>query len=69
MGTAGLKFFNLRYEFLSSFKASLYPTKYPILVFIHGGGYTNGFSWSYIADNLAQRGIIVALVQYRMGGK
>ena len=50
-------------------KASLYPTKYPILVWIHGGGYTNGFSSSYVADNLAARGIIVVSIQYRLGGK
>ena len=44
-------------------------TKLPVLVWIHGGGYTNGATSLplYAGDKLAARGLIVVTVAYRLG--
>ena len=41
----------------------------PVLVWIHGGGYTNGSASMplYWGDALARRGIVVVTVAYRLG--
>ena len=41
----------------------------PVLVWIHGGGYTNGSASMplYWGDQLAQKGIIVVTIAYRLG--
>ena len=41
----------------------------PVMVWIHGGGYTNGSASMplYWGDRLAQRGVIVVTVAYRLG--
>jgi para-nitrobenzyl esterase len=41
----------------------------PVLVWIHGGGYTNGSASMplYWGDRLAQKGIIVVTIAYRLG--
>jgi len=41
----------------------------PVMVWIHGGGYTNGSASMplYWGDNLARRGIVVVTIAYRLG--
>lgn len=41
----------------------------PILVFIHGGGFMTGYASEeeFNASNLAAQGVIVVLLQYRLG--
>jgi para-nitrobenzyl esterase len=41
----------------------------PVLVWIHGGGYTNGSASMplYWGDKLAQRGVVVVTIAYRLG--
>src|ERR1700692_2022868 len=41
----------------------------PVLVWIHGGGYTNGSAAMplYWGDRLAQKGVIVVTIAYRLG--
>jgi para-nitrobenzyl esterase len=41
----------------------------PVMVWIHGGGYTNGSASMplYWGDRLAQRGIVVVTIAYRLG--
>jgi para-nitrobenzyl esterase len=41
----------------------------PVLVWIHGGGYTNGSTAMplYAGDQLARRGIVVVTIAYRLG--
>jgi para-nitrobenzyl esterase len=41
----------------------------PVMVWIHGGGYTNGSASMplYWGDRLAQRGVVVVTVAYRLG--
>jgi para-nitrobenzyl esterase len=41
----------------------------PVIVWIHGGGYTNGSASMplYWGDKLAQRGVIVVTIAYRLG--
>jgi neuroligin len=41
--------------------------KYPVLVFIHGGGFSGGSSQLYNAFVLAQRGMVVVTLNYRLG--
>jgi para-nitrobenzyl esterase len=43
--------------------------KLPVMVFIHGGGYTNGATSLplYWGDRLAKRGVIVVTLAYRLG--
>ena len=48
-------------------QASLYPTQLPIMVWIHGGGYTFGEASYYHGSRLAHRGMIVVSIQYRLG--
>ena len=42
------------------------PT-YPVMVYIHGGGYQGGTALLYPGDILASRGVIVVTIQYRLG--
>ena len=44
-------------------------TPYPVLVFVHGGGFTEGGSAVPIYDgaNLAKRGVVVVTLNYRLG--
>jgi para-nitrobenzyl esterase len=41
----------------------------PVMVWIHGGGYTNGSASMplYWGDKLAQRGVVVVTISYRLG--
>ena len=41
----------------------------PVMVWIHGGGYSGGWSYepNYIAGRLAERGVIVVSIGYRLG--
>ena len=41
----------------------------PVMVWIHGGGYTNGSASMplYWGDKLAQRGVVVVTIAYRLG--
>jgi para-nitrobenzyl esterase len=41
----------------------------PVMVWIHGGGLTNGWSWQYLAqgDRLAKEGVVVVTIAYRLG--
>jgi para-nitrobenzyl esterase len=43
--------------------------KLPVMVFIHGGGYTNGATSLplYWGDRLAKRGVVVVTLAYRLG--
>uniref|UniRef100_A0AC35U276 Carboxylic ester hydrolase n=1 Tax=Rhabditophanes sp. KR3021 TaxID=114890 RepID=A0AC35U276_9BILA len=45
--------------------------KYPVMVFIHGGSFIGGgameFGYEGIITNLVNRGIVVVLIQYRLG--
>ncbi|XP_060065898.1 acetylcholinesterase-like [Ylistrum balloti] len=43
------------------------PSLYPVMVFIHGGGYTLGSSHQYPGVFLAERGIVVVTINYRLG--
>ena len=40
---------------------------YPVLVFIHGGNWKYGGASSYDASDLAARGVIVVIPNYRLG--
>ena len=39
--------------------------KLPVLVWIHGGGFSTGESWSQNGDNFAKAGIVYAAITYR----
>jgi para-nitrobenzyl esterase len=41
----------------------------PVLVWIHGGGNTDGYAHepNYLGHNLARRGVVVVSIQYRLG--
>ena len=39
-------------------QASYYPTKYPIMVWIHGGGYESGNSGMYDGGRIVQKDIV-----------
>ncbi len=43
--------------------------KYPVMIFIHGGGFDSGSipETAFDGDSLAKRGIVVCLIQYRVG--
>ncbi|NOT39728.1 MAG: carboxylesterase family protein [Alphaproteobacteria bacterium] len=49
--------------------AANWAAKLPVLVWIHGGGFTNGSASMplYSGDRLARRGIVVVTVAYRLG--
>ena len=42
----------------------------PVVVYIHGGGFTSGYASEveFNASNLAAQGVVVVLLQYRLGG-
>ena len=42
-------------------------TNLPIFIFIHGGGFVTGTTTGYITSEMAKRGAIVVLPQYRLG--
>ena len=39
----------------------------PVLVYIHGGGYEMGTASTYHSDLLALQGVVVVVIQYRLG--
>lgn len=41
--------------------------EYPVMVWIHGGGFSTGHSSSYNGEYLAQQGAIVVTINYRVG--
>jgi para-nitrobenzyl esterase len=41
--------------------------RYPVVVFIHGGGFSGGSSQLYNGFVLAQRGLVVVTINYRLG--
>lgn len=45
------------------------PTPQAVMVWIHGGGNTDGFAHepNYLGHNLARRGVVVVSIQYRLG--
>jgi para-nitrobenzyl esterase len=49
--------------------ARLGPDRLPVIVWIHGGGYKNGSASMplYWGDRLAQRGVIIVSIAYRLG--
>lgn len=44
-------------------------TRRPVMVFLHGGGFVSGQTWSgdYDGESLARRGVVVVTVNYRLG--
>lgn len=44
-------------------------TPRPVMVFVHGGGFTGGSTWGgdYDGDSLARRGVVVVTFNYRLG--
>jgi len=44
-------------------QASYYQTNYPIMVWIHGGGFATGNSAMYDAGRIVDKGFIVVLIQ------
>lgn len=43
------------------------PTLYPVMVFIHGGGFVVGASQQYPGVFLTERKIVVVTFNYRLG--
>ncbi|XP_033727512.1 carboxylesterase 1D-like [Pecten maximus] len=41
--------------------------KKPVMFWIHGGGFTMGYSWLYDASYLARKDVIVVTINYRLG--
>jgi para-nitrobenzyl esterase len=43
--------------------------KLPVMVWIHGGGFTRGYAGSeaYNGENLARRGVVIVTINYRLG--
>jgi carboxylesterase type B len=55
-----------------SFKIEIFKRlNFPLVIFIHGGAYMAGsaadYMNEYVAEHYAAKGIIVAIVQYRLG--
>ncbi|GMR61144.1 hypothetical protein PMAYCL1PPCAC_31339, partial [Pristionchus mayeri] len=50
---------------------TLQDRKYPVMMFIHGGGFAAGSAMAYgdqgICEGLVRQGVIVVVVQYRLG--
>ena len=44
-------------------------TALPVMVFVHGGGNSGGWSYepNYVGNNLAKRGVVVVTIAYRLG--
>lgn len=44
---------------------------FPVAVLIHGGGMSSGsareFDWRFLADKYVRHGIVVVVIQYRLG--
>ena len=55
-------------HFLNIFRPKT-PGKYPVLVFIHGGGFNSGSSeeWAYDGEQLTREGLVVVTINYRVG--
>jgi carboxylesterase type B len=43
------------------------PTLYPVMVYIHGGGFVVGASQQYPGVFLAERNVVVVTFNYRLG--
>ena len=54
--------------FLNVFKPKT-QGKYPVVVFIHGGGFNSGSSeeWAYDGEQLTRQGLVVVTINYRVG--
>jgi para-nitrobenzyl esterase len=55
--------------YLNIWTAAKTDERLPVMVWIHGGGYTNGSASMplYWGDKLAQRGVLVVTIAYRLG--
>ena len=55
--------------YLNIWTAAKTHERLPVMVWIHGGGYTNGSASMplYWGDKLAQRGVVVVTIAYRLG--
>ncbi|MFN3212493.1 MAG: carboxylesterase/lipase family protein [Henriciella sp.] len=56
--------------YLNVWSPDLQPdTPLPVMVWIHGGGYSGGWTYepNYIGDALSERGVIVVSIAYRLG--
>ena len=42
-------------------------SRFPVMVYIHGGGYVGGTAILYPGDILALHGVVVVVIQYRLG--
>ena len=54
--------------FLNVFSANLNPTNpMPVMFWIHGGAHRNGSGTTYPGQELADRGVVVVTINYRLG--
>ncbi|CAH1801579.1 unnamed protein product [Owenia fusiformis] len=51
----------------SPFEAGNPAAKYPVMFYIHGGSYSSGSGYMYTGEVLAQTGVVVVTINYRLG--